>query len=200
MIAGNSWFKNYDVWTAAYPDNPDLWSWCPVVYSEKRARREIIWQYGSTYRYPNYTANSVDTNIAITDWLHEIGAITPPPTGETMTETWKVVTASLKVRSGNSTAYGQVQALALNDKIEGVFDTVSQWIDISKIIRANGSVFTPVAPAKWWCSGLPAYVEKVIVTPPPPVVDAVTLDIVLHDVKVTGDEYKAVGVKAIKTA
>jgi GH25 family lysozyme M1 (1,4-beta-N-acetylmuramidase) len=78
MIAGNAWFKTYDAWTAAYPANPDLWAWCPSLYSEKRARREIIWQYASTYRYPNYTKNSVDTNIAITDFLNEIGAIIPP--------------------------------------------------------------------------------------------------------------------------
>jgi L-ascorbate metabolism protein UlaG (beta-lactamase superfamily) len=76
-----------------------------------------------------------------------------------------------------------------------VYDTATQWIHISKIIRVNSTVIV----FDGWCSGLPAYVEKITVTPPP-VVDSVTLDIVLHDVKVAGDVYTAVGVKASKTA
>lgn len=171
MIAGYNWFKDYDVWTAAYPANPDLWSWCPPLYSERRARREVMWQYGSTYRYPNYSANSVDTNIAITEFLNEIGAVTPPPPpiGGTM-DTWKCIASSLKVRSGNSTLYGQVQSLSLGDKAEGVLDAATQWINISKIIRVNGNTFMPTS-GQWWCSGLPVYMEKIVVIPPPPVGD-----------------------------
>ncbi len=178
------WVANYNVPAPAMPNGATAYT---------------FWQFTSTFMFngKNYDGNYFNGTQA--EFNERYGGTVTPPTGETTMETWKVVTASLKVRSGNSTAYGQVQALALNDKIEGVFDTVSQWIDISKIIRANGSTFSPVAPAKWWCSGLPAYVEKVVVVPPP-VTDSVTLDITLHDVKVTGDEYKAVGVKAIKTA
>lgn len=192
MIAINTWFGNYDAWTAAYPANPDLWSWCPPAYSEKRARREIMWQYGSTYKYPNYTTNSVDTNIAITEFLNEIGAVTPPPPppGGTM-ETWKCIAAGLKVRSGADPItpenYGQVQSLLQGDKVEGILDTAKNWIRIYKIIRVNGSTFSPTGTNQWWCSGGSIYMEKVIVEPPPPPPPVITLP-VLPVVLTLGDD------------
>lgn len=208
MIAGNTWFKNYDVWTAAYPTDPDLWSWCPPLYSEKRARREIIWQYGSTYRYPNYSANSVDTNIAITEWLNEIGAITQPPpqNGATMYEGTAKTTATPNVRLRQANADGTANPAgttigAIQPGQAFKADLLSPdklWLRITEIGGKTVQALTG-KPHGYSATQYLNY-NEVIVTPPPPVVDAVTLDIVLHDVKVTGDEYKAVGVKAIKTA
>ena len=193
-----SYFYERPLWEAWYINDPAY-----VIVAGKWLRM-MLWQDTSLY---NGQAAGVESTAIDRNWWNddysffaEWGATPQPPQEATM-ETWKVITASLKVRSGNSTAYGQVQSLALDDKIEGVFDQATQWIDISKIIRVNGNTFSPVAPAKWWCSGLPAYVEKVVVTPPPPpVTDSITLDIVLHDVKVAGDVYTANGVKATKTA
>jgi hypothetical protein len=161
----------------------------------KGASTILIWQSGS----PTYNAGQTSPRIDYDLWNDQYNfdaewQTSIPPIGETM-ETWKVLT-SLKVRSGPGTTYGQTQGLNAGDKVEGVYDPVTQWIHISKIIRVSSAVIV----FDGWCSGLPAYVEKVIVTPPPPVVDSVTLDITLHDVKVAGDSYAALGVKASKTA
>ena len=192
--------RSYKAWIAGYPANPDLYASIPAGYIPA-GFTVWMWQYSSSAHPDGIVATSVDVNWLAPEFIAKLEGATPQPPQEATMETWKVITASLKVRSGNSTAYGQVQSLALDDKIEGVFDQATQWIDISKIIRVNGNTFSPVAPAKWWCSGLPAYVEKVVVTPPPPpVTDSITLDIVLHDIKVAGDVYTANGVKATKTA
>lgn len=131
-----------------------------------------LWQYtdkgdGTKYGVARATACDLDVyNGTVEDmrtWL-EITAPTPPPSGGTM-EKWKVL-GSLKVRSGPSTAFAQVQSLNLDDVIEGVFDAVSSWINISKIIRVSGATFSPTPPVQWWCSGLAAYVEKIVAPPP----------------------------------
>jgi hypothetical protein len=95
------WFKNYDIWTASYPYFPDIWSWCPPIYQVTTGRREIMWQYASTYKYPAYPLTKIDTDIAIPEFLQEIGAVTPPPpTGETMIiGTVKSTTNILSVRN-----------------------------------------------------------------------------------------------------
>lgn len=137
----------------------------------KGARDVLIWQSGSPTYYAGQSSPRIDYDLWNTDYNFEAewnGAIvTPPENGATM-ETWKVIADKLNIRSGSSTVYTVVQSVFKGDKIEGVFDTASQWIDVSKIIRVNGSTFSPVAPAKWWCSGSALYVEKVVVTPPPP--------------------------------
>lgn len=71
-LGNPAWFKNYDIWTASYPTNPDWWSWIPLFYRVKTGRREIMWQYASTYRYPAYPYTRIDTNIAKPEWLAEI--------------------------------------------------------------------------------------------------------------------------------
>ena len=136
MLADNAWFKNYDVWTAAYPDDPDLWSWCPILYSEKRARREIMWQYGSKYRYSNYSANSIDTNIAITDFLNEIGAIVTPPTGETPMLYGKVNTAVLNIRNAGSASGIDIGDLQQNDYIVAA-RSVGGWWELKEAYRGS---------------------------------------------------------------
>jgi hypothetical protein len=129
----------------------------------KGASTILIWQSGS----PTYNAGQSSPRIDYDLWNDqynfdaEWGTVTPP-IGEPMTETWKVLT-SLKVRSGPGTSYGQTQGLNAGDLIEGVYDIATQWIHISKIIRVNSTVIV----FDGWCSGLPAYVEKITVTPPP---------------------------------
>lgn len=72
-----SWFKHYDIWTASYPLYPDRWNWIPRLYQITAGRREVMWQYASTYKYPAYPRTKIDTNIAIPEFLQEIGAVTP---------------------------------------------------------------------------------------------------------------------------
>lgn len=189
MIASYSWFKNYDVWTAAYPTDPDLWLWCPPLYSEKRARREIIWQYGSTYRYPNYSANSVDTNIAITEWLNEIGAITQPPpqNGETMSNKGTVV-RTVRIRNADNTdaggllyagdiVYGEVKlAYGLNrifyNRIYRKAGNVQTWVGNSALIDGGVTLITTQA-------GFTDPAE--VVTPPPPVAQEVIVTVTINE-------------------
>ena len=117
------------------------------------------------------------------EFAAKYGAVIPPPTGDIM-RTWKCIyAAGLKVRSGNNINSSQVQSLALNDKVEGTWDTTTGWINISKIIRVNGTALLPATPA-WWCSGLPTYMEEVLIVPPPPATFAHTLDVTLDGVVV----------------
>lgn len=74
-----TWFKYYDIWTASYPFFPDRWDWVPPIYSVTTGRREIMWQYAATYAYPDsYPNRKIDTNIAIPEFLAEIGEVIPP--------------------------------------------------------------------------------------------------------------------------
>jgi len=177
--------KSYKLWIAGYPFNPDAYNTIPASYIPA-GFTVWAWQYASTGRIGGITnLKGVSTNVDL-DWLSpefiaRLGTVTPPPTGETQMETWKVLADKLNIRSGSSTVYTVVQSVFKGDKIEGVLDVASQWIDVSKIIRVNGSVFTPTVPAKWWCSGSPLYVEKVIVTPPPPVAQEVIVTVTINE-------------------
>lgn len=199
MIAVNLWFKNYDAWTAAYPADPDLWSWCPPLYSEKRARREIIWQYGSTYRYPNYTANSVDTNIATSEWLNEIGVIihpSPPENGDTMLY-GKVNTAVLNIRNAGAATGLDIGDLKQNDYIVA-YRSVGGWWELKEAYRgswtgapvalANGTLVNNTVTPMWakdsYIVTVPA--PPVVVPPPAPVGDIQFNAILKADGSVTG--------------
>ena len=171
MIAGYNWFKDYDVWTAAYPANPDLWLWCPPLYSEKRARREVMWQYGSTYRYPSYTANSIDTNIAITEFLNEIGAVTtPPPNGETMYTGTAKTTATPNVRLRQANADGSpnpsgttIGAIQPGQAFKG--DLISgSWMRVTEI----GTKTVLALTGKPYGFSALQYLNYELVTVPPP--------------------------------
>lgn len=182
MLADNAWFKNYDVWTAAYPDDPDLWSWCPILYSEKRARREIMWQYGSKYRYSNYSANSIDTNIAITDFLNEIGAIVTPPTGETMKYTATAISDGTRLRPESNVNKTYLSSHARGTKFDGdvLFTATAptvpnqsvgdKWLQVKAI---NGVPFTGVGWVAITHLGAPVctLVENVVTPPPAPTGD-----------------------------
>jgi GH25 family lysozyme M1 (1,4-beta-N-acetylmuramidase) len=173
MIANNFWFKTYDVWTAAYPSNPDLWLWCPPIYSETRAKREIIWQYASTYRYPNYSRNSVDTNVAITDFLNEIGAIKPPTGVPPMTYKSTAIYSDTRLRTfhntlSTSTSIGYYPAGT-------VFEGDNIWT-ATPADMVTGQVvgdkwLQTVKPLAGWVAivhGGKTYCNLVTVTPPPP--------------------------------
>lgn len=86
-------------------------------------------------------------------------------------ETWLVnesVTGGLKVRNAPVTG-AQVQSVWPGDKLEGVLDMTSGWINIARVTRATtGSVLSPVS-GQWWCSGHASYVTKQEPPPPPPV-------------------------------
>lgn len=151
------WVANYNVPAPAMPNGATTYTY---------------WQFTSTFMFngKNYDGNYFNGTQA--EFNERYGAIVTPPTGETM-ETWKSLIEGLAVRSGanpaNPPAYTKVQDLKKNDIVEGVLDVAKNWIRIYKITRAlTGTVLTP-ATGEWWCSGLPQYMEKVIVTPPPPV-------------------------------
>lgn len=160
-LGNPSWFKNYDIWTASYPTYPDFFDWVPAAYSETRGRREIMWQYACTYLYPAYPKTKVDTNIAIAEFLNEIGISTPiPPTGGSMTEDkfFKVTTSSLNIRSsaqnlGSTNDLGTFN-LTTNDVVHAVEVTVnglSTYHRIDKIWR-NGALlpFQPSPTGQYW--------------------------------------------------
>jgi len=170
-LKGFDWTKE-ELWVANYN--------VPAPAMPNGATTYTYWQFTSTFLFngKNYDGNYFNGTQSQFNERYG-GTVTPPPTGETM-ETWKVLADKLNIRSGSSTVYTVVQSVFKGDKIEGVFDTASQWIDVSKIIRVNGSVFTPTT-GKWWCSGSPLYVEKVIVTPPPPVAQEVIVTVTINE-------------------
>lgn len=196
-----AYLKNKPLWLAWYTNDASIVK-IPAPWTSL-----LLWQFGTPtvgYEYGCGTLN-LDMNYfngTQAEFNERYNAIPQPPQEATM-EQWKSLVEGLAVRSGanpaNPPAYTKVQDLKKNDIVDGVLDVAKNWIRIYKITRAlTGNVLTP-GTGEWWCSGLPAYVEKVVVTPPP-VTDSITLDIVLHDVKVAGDVYTANGVKATKTA
>lgn len=152
------WLKNYDIWTACYPADPDSWDWIPPLYSVTAGKREIMWQYSEHYVYPQFPAIEVDTNIAIPDFLNEIGEVIPP-TGVTMKEgTAKV---DLNIRSGPYPA-SVIGLLKVGDKVYGDIDTVSNWFHFNKIVRVSGATET----VDGWCSTATAYITIIDYVPP----------------------------------
>lgn len=139
----------------------------------------MLWQSGTPAIGAQVGVSSAEVdfdrwNIDLDFQLEWDGVPTPP--AEVTMEKWKVTATSLKVRSGPSTAFGQVQSLFEGDVVEGVFDPASSWINISKITRVNGNTFVPASGVQWWCSGLSAYVEK-IVPDPDPLPDTLDFDV-----------------------
>lgn len=160
-LGNPSWFKNYDIWTASYPDYPDYWDWVPPIYSETRGRREVMWQYACTYNYPAYPKIDIDTNIAIPEFLKEIGVdVEVPPTGGPMIEDkyFKVTINSLNIRSsaenlGTTNDLGTFN-LALNDivhVVEVVVNGTATYHKLEKIWR-NGAIlpFQPSPTGQYW--------------------------------------------------
>jgi len=141
-----NYFAQFPLWQAWYTTDP------AIVQIAQGWGKMMLWQ--DTSSYPGASAGvespTIDHNFwnDVYDFDAEWGTVTPPQNGEL--SMWKVITAQLNVRSGNGTAYPAFTTLVLNDIIEGVKDTVSGWIHISK---KNGAVLDG------WCSGNALYVE-----------------------------------------
>jgi len=57
-------------------------------------------------------------------------------------------TSSLRLRAGPSTAYAQVDSIYTGDVVFGALDAPSNWLHVSKIVRANGTT----QAIDGWCS------------------------------------------------
>ena len=120
----------------------------------------------------------------------------------------RVNTAVLNIRNAGSASGIDIGDLKQDDYIVA-YRSVGGWWELKEAYRgswtgapvalANGTLINNTVTPMWAKDSYIVTVPAPPVVVPPPVVDEVTLDITLHDVKVTGDEYKAVGVKAIKT-
>ncbi len=199
-----TYLKNKPLWLAWYTSDASIVK-IPAPWSSL-----LLWQFGTPavgYDYGCGTLN-LDMNYfngSQAEFTERYGVTVTPPTGETMSNKGTVV-RTVRIRNADNTdaggllyagdiVYGEVKlAFGINrifyNRIYRKAGNVQTWVGNSALIDGGVTLITTQA----------GFTDPAEVVVPPPVVDAVTLDIVLHDVKVTGDEYKVVGVKAIKTA
>lgn len=206
-MAERAFFKEFPTWPAGYPLNPDLYSTIPSFYIPDQARwgEPWLWQY-TDRAFVKGISNEVDCNLGLPPLLKWLGSEpTPEPlpdNGETM-ELYGEAIGNITMRTGPGVGFtvatinGTSQYVVNGDKIWATEEQNGFW-KISKIIR-NGAEVT--LPAVAWCGT--AYINKQATpppTPPPPEDSTVTVDVIMHDVKVAGDRYAARGIVANKEA
>jgi len=118
------------------------------------------WQYGTPtvdWGQPTKEIDANRHNGTKSEFEARYGIVTVPPTtgGNMLKGTLKSTTTSLKVRSGPSTAYPQIDGIYTGDTVYGVLDAATNWMHLSKIVRANGATQT----IDGWCSA--AYLDLV---------------------------------------
>jgi len=156
-IWGRDVFLNWDLWIAQYwnIENPDNDPGMPIHRKDWK-----LYQFSENGNPVEHgTTSFVDRNV-FNGSLAELLAwaeMTSVPSGEIM-ETWKCK-VSLNLRTAGNASASLILTMVAGDVIEGIFDTTTGWIHISKLnnVAKDG-----------WCSGNTNYVEKVIVSPVPP--------------------------------
>jgi GH25 family lysozyme M1 (1,4-beta-N-acetylmuramidase) len=190
--------KQYRTIMAGYPTFPDNHATMPLGYYPDPTKwgETIIWQYSGKGRVGGVSAD-IDLNVPMEKFSIEMGwNTTPPPTGDDMQAyVLTPATSSLRVRSAPNTSASQIGGIYQGDTVYATVDTVSGWLKISYIVRANQSEVNYGPSA--YCSGNAEYIVPVAA---PPAADEITLDVVLRDVKVAGDRYEALNIKAKKVA
>jgi GH25 family lysozyme M1 (1,4-beta-N-acetylmuramidase) len=147
-----SFFASRPLWLAWYADAgtvriPQPWTtW-------------THWQYGTPtvdWGQPTKEIDANRHNGTRAEFEARYGIVTvPPTTGGNMLKGTLKSTTSLKIRSGPSTAYPQIDGIYTGDTVYGVLDSATNWLHVSRIVRANGAY----RPIDGWCSA--AYLDLV---------------------------------------
>lgn len=193
-----NWFAQFTLWLAWYTANPANVliprPWSILVL--------IAWQFGTPVEGEKYGTESLEIdesnvnteNEETYEKLFRLGD-TQPDNGGTMTELYGEAKGSITMRIGPGTNYGvaalngETQYVLNGDKVWATEDLNGFW-KLRKIVRSNAEI--PLPPVAW-CGT--AFITKL---PLPVEVATITVDVLLHDVKVSGDLYAARGVVAKK--
>jgi GH25 family lysozyme M1 (1,4-beta-N-acetylmuramidase) len=185
------WVANYNVPAPAMPIG---------------ATSYTFWQFTSTFLFNGKNYDGDYFNGTQEQFNARYSGTVTPPTGDTMSYKG-IVVKTVRIRNADNTdaggllyvgdvVYGEVKlSFGLNrifyNRIYRLNKPVQEWVGNSAVTDGTSTLITT----------LPGYTDPgdVVTPPPPPPADSVTLDIVLHDVKVAGDAYTANGVKATKT-
>jgi GH25 family lysozyme M1 (1,4-beta-N-acetylmuramidase) len=179
------WIANYGVTSPALPIGATTYQ---------------FWQFASTldgWQLDPTGNQKLDGNYfngTHAEFAAKYGAVIPP-TGEPLMTIFDIKGA-MNIRAAASITSTDVGDLFIGDRVEVTVVQISatdKWGKLSKITRAGANVALPVAVC-YVSLNTTGTVEYI-----PPIADSITMDITLHDVKVAGDVYTAVGVKANKT-
>jgi GH25 family lysozyme M1 (1,4-beta-N-acetylmuramidase) len=111
------------------------------------------WQYGTPAVDWGQPTKEIDANVyngTRDEFAARYGAPqqNQQPGGNMLKGSLKSGTSSLKIRSGPSTAYPQIDGIYTGDVVFGTLDAASNWLHVSKIVRANGTT----QAIDGWCS------------------------------------------------
>jgi GH25 family lysozyme M1 (1,4-beta-N-acetylmuramidase) len=111
------------------------------------------WQYGTPAVDWGQPTKEIDANVyngTRDEFAARYGAPqqNQQPGGNMLKGSLKSGTSSLKIRSGPSTAYPQIDGIYTGDVVFGALDAASNWLHVSKIVRANGTT----QAIDGWCS------------------------------------------------
>lgn len=152
------YFNQIPVWTAGYPDNPDLFNSPPNGYVPDQTKfgPVYVWQYSEHGKVSGIVGDA-DLDCLSPEFIARLNVPPVPPTGETMTRYFTIkgtpVTPPalvMNIRAGASASTADLGDLFAGDKIE-VSETVTvsatdKWGKLAKITRANGLDFPLPAP------------------------------------------------------
>ena len=179
----------------------------------KGARDVLIWQSGAPYYSAGQQSPRIDYDLWNDDYSfeNEWQAVTPPPTGEppmAIIGTAKSTTHNITIRDihqvSGSKSLGSVLMNTTVNVIE-VWKCPATVANVNNINDFWALIVNAAGVTLGWIGLIHLGVVYGVYTPapvvvPPPTGDSITMDITLRDVKVAGDVYSAVGVKANKTA
>lgn len=149
------YWRSFPLWVAGYNDNP-LDVNLPSCWDEA-----VLWQYTSKGNGPTFGVESlsIDLNYGSQKFYDMLsGAVTPPIGGTMKVGTVKV---DLNLRTGVYPA-PVVTLLHAGDKVYGVIDTATNWMNVQWIVRANGTQENIAG----WCSCNSAYIDLADYVPP----------------------------------
>jgi hypothetical protein len=185
-----NWLDTIPLWIASPNLNPGAPSLPP--YRTTWTFHQYSW-WGEPARWGTGGKTDEDVYNGTVEQLRQWAGANIPPTGETMTI--YDIKGAMNIRAAASITSTDVGDLFIGDRVEVTVVQISatdKWGKLSKITRAGANVALPAAVC-YVSLNTTGTVEYI-----PPVADSITMDITLHDVKVAGDVYTAVGVKANK--
>ncbi len=183
------YFGRYPLWVSQYVSTP-IYVVLPKPWTDNGAK---FWQYTDKGNGPHYGTESL--NVDLNYWngdresfgeffkLADVPIPPQPPTGETMSQWYRVTANTLNIRSEagahpTDISKPDIGDLHLNDRIEAEGAPVNGWLHIVRILRAGNTV--PVL-LDGWCSAAYCVAVAPPVTLPPTEPPAVILK---HTIKV----------------
>lgn len=220
-MAERAFFKEFPTWPAGYPLNPNIYATIPSFYIPDQARwgEPWLWQYTAS-AFVTGISNEVDCNLGLPKLLARLGSEPipqpPPDNGEPMPNPndfdYSITPGNSigsKVRANHDTRAAQVGSLQFgkdafgNEKwiapadLAGVCKKDDVWLKV-KLVDGEDM--------EGWIAEIHMGVRYATITqldipnPTPQPEEPITVDFILHDVRVPGDRYAARRIQVQKEA